>query len=59
MVGQENKKLRAIEARRAYHRQWRAKNRERVKKYNSDYWIRKASQLSSEANVEDTKQEED
>lgn len=32
----------AVEARKEYYRQWRAKNRERVKEYNRSYWARKA-----------------
>ena len=34
----------AIEARRKYHRQWRAKNKDKVKQYNQDYWYRKSLQ---------------
>lgn len=32
----------AREARNAYARQWRAKNRDKVKQYNYAYWARKA-----------------
>ena len=31
----------AAEARREYYRKWRARNRERIKQYNRDYWQRK------------------
>lgn len=29
--------------RNAYQRQWRLKNKERVQKYNADYWQRRAT----------------
>lgn len=32
----------AIEARRAYKREWYAKNREKAKKYAATYWERRA-----------------
>ncbi len=44
----ENK---AAEARRAYMREWRRKNRERVKAYNERYWNRKAE--AAEADTEE------
>ena len=28
--------------RRAYYREWRAKNKDKVKKHNADYWKRRA-----------------
>ena len=31
----------AKEARRAYKREWNEKNRERIRKYQEDYWERK------------------
>lgn len=36
----EKKVLTADEAKRAYQRAWRAKNREKVKEYNRRYWLR-------------------
>lgn len=30
--------LSAEEARRAYYKEWRAKNRDKVKRYNKNYW---------------------
>lgn len=36
------------EARRKYFRNWRKNNADRVKKYNEDYWLRKAEKLLSE-----------
>ena len=38
----------AIEARRAYQREWRAKNRDKVKKNNENYWMRRAGRLLEE-----------
>lgn len=43
---------RAIEARRAYYKRWRAANKERVRAYNEAYWLRKGEQLEREANGE-------
>ena len=40
-----DKKLSASEARRAYMNAWRAKNKERVKQYNKQYWERKAEEM--------------
>ena len=34
----------ALEARRAYQREWRRKNRDKVKAQNERYWQRKAQQ---------------
>ena len=36
------------QARNAYARQWRAKNRDKVKQYNADYWARKAAMNNGE-----------
>lgn len=33
----------AREERNAYLRAWRKKNKDKVKKYNADYWERKAN----------------
>lgn len=32
----------AKEARRAYHKAWRAKNKDRVREYNANYWAKRA-----------------
>lgn len=34
----------AMQERREYMRKWRANNKERIKKHQSDYWKRKAEQ---------------
>ena len=41
----------AREERNAYLREWRKKNKDKVKKYNSNYWKRKANR--TENNSED------
>lgn len=41
-------KITASEARKAYLKEWRLKNKDRVKKYNDRYWERKAAQMQSE-----------
>ena len=33
-----------IEARRAYQRQWRAANKDKVKEHNRRFWIKKAAE---------------
>lgn len=39
-----NEQLEAIrEAHNAYNRSWRAKNKDKVKKYNRTYWLKKAT----------------
>ena len=42
----------AREARNAYARAWRAKNRDKVKKYNAAYWLKKAAQNGETATAE-------
>lgn len=37
-----------------YHREWRAKNKERVKEYNKRYWQRRAAKKREEAQHEQT-----
>ena len=34
----------AIEARRAYQRQWRAANKEKVREHNRRFWLKKAAE---------------
>lgn len=38
----------AAAARRAYQREWRAKNRDRVRAYNQRYWERRGEKLAKE-----------
>lgn len=33
-----------IEARRAYKREWRKNNKERIKEYNRRFWLKKAAE---------------
>ena len=46
----------AIEAKRKYDKAWRAANKEKIKKYNHDYWERK-SKRNKENNPEVRKDE--
>ena len=41
------------EVRNAYFREWRKKNKDKVSKYNREYWERKALKLESEQQPED------
>ena len=41
----EKKVLTADEAKRAYQRAWRARNRDRVREYNKRYWVKVAEKL--------------
>lgn len=34
--------------RREYYRQWRAKNKDRVREYNARYWKRRAERMAQE-----------
>lgn len=43
----------AREERNAYMREWRKKNKDRVKEYNSNYWERK-SKLREKRNSKDS-----
>lgn len=43
----------ARQARNAYHREWRAKNKDKVKANNDRYWEKKAEQLQEEAEKEE------
>lgn len=47
MTEKELEKL-AIEARRAYYRNWRASNKEKVKMHNANYWKKRALKLAAE-----------
>lgn len=44
----EEKKKQAAEARNAYAREWRAKNKEKVRANNRRYWERKAERAAAE-----------
>jgi hypothetical protein len=45
----------ALEARRAYYREWRKRNKDRVRKYNQDYWTRRAIREASRDDVKEGK----
>jgi len=42
----------ARQARNAYHKAWRAKNKDKVKETNARYWEKKAELLMSENKTE-------
>lgn len=46
----------AKEARRAYKREWNAKNRDKVKASQERYWERKARQAQGNADAQDAKE---
>ena len=35
----------AIDARRAYQREWRARNKDKVRQHNTNYWVRKVEKM--------------
>ncbi len=37
-------KDKAAELRREYHKQWRAKNKDKVREYNQRFWLKKAAE---------------
>ena len=39
----------AKELSRKYQREWRAKNKDKVKRYNQNYWQKKAEKLQKES----------
>lgn len=48
----------AAEARRAYKRAWYAKNKERVKAYNLNYWERRAAEHRAEIERQEAEQKQ-
>ena len=46
----------AKEARRAYYKAWRAKNKDRVRDYNARYWAKRAERANNEASRKEKKQ---
>lgn len=42
----------AREAQRKYQREWRAKNRDKVRQHNQNYWKKKAEQQIKEGEVD-------
>lgn len=37
----------AVEARRAYHRKWKAEHKDRVQEHNSRFWAKKAAEMAA------------
>ena len=48
----KNLENQAREARNAYARAWRAKNKDKVKQYNNNYWQKKAAHNGEAAAAE-------
>ena len=48
----DKEKKMAAEARNAYARAWRAKNPDKVKKNNENYWLRKAQKCAEDGKKE-------
>lgn len=44
----ETSNERAVEMRRAYHKAWRAKNKDRVREYNKRFWEKRAEQQAAQ-----------
>ncbi len=43
----------AREERLAYYKKWRAKNKDKIKQHNANYWRKKAEQRQGESNTDD------
>ncbi|MBR3560930.1 MAG: hypothetical protein IKN81_05300 [Oscillospiraceae bacterium] len=50
---QTEKSDKAREAQRQYLREWRKKNKDKVRQYNEKYWQRKGESLSTERGEQD------
>ena len=46
-MSKETMEAKAEEIRRAYYREWRAKNKDKVKAYNRNRWLKKAAALAA------------
>ena len=44
----ETSNERAAEMRRAYHKAWRAKNKDKVREYNKRFWEKRAEQQAAQ-----------
>ena len=51
-MGEKQLNERAIELRREYQREWRRKNKEKVRANNLRYWERKAQKAAQERQVQ-------
>jgi hypothetical protein len=49
---EKNLELLAREEARIYQREWRAENKDRVRKYNTEYWMRRAAKKLTEQKKE-------
>lgn len=50
----QQKSTAATDARRAYYKQWRANNKDKVKAYNERYWAKKAAESEAIIGKADT-----
>ena len=44
---EEQQKKAVIEARRAYHREWRRRNKDKIREYNERFWRKKGEELAN------------
>ena len=51
-MGEKQLNERALELRREYQREWRRKNKEKVRANNLSYWERKAQKSAQERQVQ-------
>ena len=52
----ERMSLQALEARRAYQKEWRAANRDKVRERNRRYWERRAARLAADRQEQEHEQ---
>ena len=50
-----NTDAKAAEARRAYYKAWRAKNKEKIRETNLRYWARRAEREAAAQNAQEVK----
>ena len=46
-MSKEQEKLTAVEVRRAYYREWRKNNPDKVKRYNANFWENRAQKIAA------------
>lgn len=58
MIGEDVKNLsaeeKAAQARKEYFREWRSKNKEKVKQHNANFWAKRAQQIAAEIVVDNS-----
>ena len=53
-----NSDVKAAEARRAYYKAWRAKNKEKIRETNLRYWARRAEREAAAQNEQEVKEDD-